>query len=150
MGDEGVILAQGRVLGCLYILGVLSCILQGQCPENGHPEAVTHCCPIHCSSGWGGAGGEEKQGTQGSGAASPGASPISPCLASPSLPSSNWMMPLPASSRPFTQAHACPLLTAQLKASLGSLGSPSTFHHRVRLMELLRRNSSSPLPGSLP
>ena len=49
-------------------------------------------------SGRGAAGSEEKQGMQRSGAAAPEASLISPCMASPSLPSSNWMMQLPASS----------------------------------------------------
>ena len=49
-------------------------------------------------SGWGAAGSDEKQGRQRSGAAAPDASLTSPCMASPSLPSSNWMMQLPASS----------------------------------------------------
>lgn len=101
-------------------------------------------------SGWGGAGSEEKQGMPRSGAAAPDASLTSPGMASPSLPSSDWMMQLPASSRLFTQAHTCPLLTVQLKASLGSPGSPFTSHHSVRLMELLVLNSSPPLPCGLP
>lgn len=102
-----------------------SYILHGQCLKNGSPEAATTGAHYTAPSGGVGQGGGEAGMKEDVELQPPDASLTPPRHGISFFPSSEWMMQLPASSRLFTQAHTCPLLTVQLKASLGSLVLPS-------------------------